>query len=99
MKIQMIGSKLLEAQGIGEKSIVSNAVVANSAEEAIAKAKDGMILVVPTTDKEYMPAIEKAAALVVEDGGLTSHAAVVGIAKDLSSDRWGKRCHNNDQRW
>ncbi|WP_368258844.1 pyruvate kinase [Enterococcus gallinarum] len=83
MKIQMIGSKLLEAQGIGEKSIVSNAVVANSAEEAIAKAKDGMILVVPTTDKEYMPAIEKASALVVEDGGLTSHAAVVGIAKDL----------------
>ena len=83
MKIQMIGSKLLEAQGIGEKSIVSNAVVANSAQEAIAKAKDGMILVVPTTDKEYMPAIEKAAALVVEDGGLTSHAAVVGIAKDL----------------
>ena len=83
MKIQKIGSKLLEAQGIGEKSIVSNAVVANSAEEAIAKAKDGMILVVPTTDKEYMPAIEKAAALVVEDGGLTSHAAVVGIAKDL----------------
>ena len=42
-----------------------------------------MILVVPTTDKDYMPAIEKAAALIVEDGGLTSHAAVVGIAKDL----------------
>lgn len=83
MKIQLIGSKLLEAQGIGEKSVVANAVIAHSAEEAIAKAKDGMILVVPTTDKEYMPAIEKAAALVVEDGGLTSHAAVVGIAKDL----------------
>jgi len=83
MKIQLIGSKLLEAQGIGEKSVVANAVIAHSAEEAIAKAKDGMILDVPTTDKEYMPAIEKAAALVVEDGGLTSHAAVVGIAKDL----------------
>ncbi|WP_430609648.1 pyruvate kinase [Enterococcus sp. DIV0876] len=83
MKIQLIGSKLLEAQGIGEKSVVANAVIAHSAEEAIAKAKDGMILVVPTTDKEYMPAIEKAAALIVEDGGLTSHAAVVGIAKDL----------------
>lgn len=83
MKIQLIGSKLLEAQGIGEKSVVANAVIAHSADEAIAKAKDGMILVVPTTDKEYMPAIEKAAALVVEDGGLTSHAAVVGIAKDL----------------
>ncbi|MDH6365258.1 pyruvate kinase [Enterococcus sp. PF1-24] len=83
MKIQMVGSKLLEAQGVGEKAVVGHAVVANSAEEAIANAKDGMILVVPTTDKEYMPAIEKAAALIVEDGGLTSHAAVVGIAKNL----------------
>lgn len=83
MKIQLIGSKLIEAQGVGGRAVVANAVVASNAEEAIAKAKDGMVLVVPTTDKEYMPAIEKAAALVVEDGGLTSHAAVVGIAKDL----------------
>ena len=83
MKIQLIGSKLIEAQGVGERSVVANAVVAKNAEDAIAKAQDGMVLVVPTTDKEYMPAIDKAAALVVEDGGLTSHAAVVGIAKDL----------------
>ncbi|MGX7197616.1 pyruvate kinase [Enterococcus olivae] len=83
MKIQLIGSKLIEAQGVGGRAVVANTVVATNAEDAIAKAKDGMVLVVPTTDKEYMPAIEKAAALVVEDGGLTSHAAVVGIAKDL----------------
>ena len=43
-----------------------------------------MVLVVPSTDKEYMPAIEKAAAVIVEEGGLTSHAAVVGIAQDIS---------------
>ncbi|HIZ54076.1 MAG TPA: pyruvate kinase [Candidatus Enterococcus avicola] len=83
MKIQLIGSRLIEAQGVGGRTIVANAVVAKNAEEAIAKAKEGMVLVVPTTDKDYLPAIEKAAALVVEDGGLTSHAAVVGIAKDL----------------
>lgn len=83
MKVQMIGSKLLQAQGIGESTVVAHAVVAKSAEEAIKKAKDGMVLVVPTTDKDYMPAIEKAAALIVEDGGLTSHAAVVGIAQDI----------------
>ncbi|MBM7712774.1 pyruvate kinase [Enterococcus xiangfangensis] len=83
MKVQMIGSKLLEAQGIGETTVVAHAVVAKSAEEAIKNAKDGMVLVVPTTDKDYMPAIEKAAALIVEDGGLTSHAAVVGIAQDI----------------
>lgn len=83
MKIQMIGSKLLEAQGVGQKSVVANAVIASSAEEAVKKAKDGMVLVVPSTDKEYMPAIEKAAAVIVEEGGLTSHAAVVGIAQDI----------------
>lgn len=83
MKVQMIGSKLLQAQGIGESTVVAHAVVAKNAEEAIKKSKDGMVLVVPTTDKDYMPAIEKAAALIVEDGGLTSHAAVVGIAQDI----------------
>lgn len=83
MKIQMIGSKLIEAQGVGDHSVVANAVVAKNAEEAVAKAKDGMVLVVPSTDKEYMPAIEKAAALVVEESGLTSHAAVVGVTQDL----------------
>ena len=56
---------------------------ADTAEAAAAKMSDGAILVVKTTDKEYMPAIDKAVALVVEEGGLTSHAAVVAIAKDI----------------
>ncbi|NMM61096.1 PEP-utilizing enzyme, partial [Priestia megaterium] len=42
-------------------------------------AEEGGILVVKTTDKEMLPAFEKSAAVVVEEGGLTSHAAVVGI--------------------
>ncbi len=83
MKIQMIGSKLVQGQGIGEESIIAKAVVAATAEEAVANATEGSILVVKTTDKDYMPAIDKAIALVVEEGGLTSHAAVVAIAKDI----------------
>ncbi|MGX7245760.1 pyruvate kinase [Enterococcus quebecensis] len=83
MKIQMIGSKLVQGQGIGEASVIAKAVVANTAEEAVANATEGSILVVKTTDKDYMPAIDKAIALVVEEGGLTSHAAVVAIAKDI----------------
>ncbi|MGM0216950.1 pyruvate kinase [Enterococcus sp. AZ126] len=83
MKIQMIGSKLVQGQGIGEASVIAKAVVANTAEEAVANAVEGSILVLKTTDKDYMPAIDKAIALVVEEGGLTSHAAVVAIAKDI----------------
>ncbi|WP_457923013.1 pyruvate kinase [Enterococcus faecalis] len=83
MKIQMIGSKLVQGQGVGEEAIIAKSVVAGTAEEAVAKATEGAILVTKTTDKEYMPAIEKASALVVEEGGLTSHAAVVAIAQNI----------------
>lgn len=83
MKIQMIGSKLVQGQGVGEEAIIAKAVVAGTAEEAVAKATEGAILVTKTTDKEYMPVIEKASALVVEEGGLTSHAAVVAIAQNI----------------
>lgn len=83
MKIQLVGGELLKGQGVGTKTVSSKAVVAHSAKEANEKMQEGAILVVPTTDKDYMPAIDKAAALIVEEGGLTSHAAVVGIAKDI----------------
>ncbi len=83
MKIQMIGSKLVQGQGIGNNTVVGRAVVANTADEAVAGMTDDAILVVKTTDKDYLPAIEKASAIVVEQGGLTSHAAVVGIAMGI----------------
>lgn len=83
MKIQLIGSKLASGQGIGEKAVVGKAVVAGSAEEANQNATEDCILVVKTTDKDYMPAIEKASAIVVENGGLTSHAAVIAIAQGI----------------
>ncbi|WP_461213111.1 pyruvate kinase [Lacticaseibacillus sp. GG6-2] len=83
MKAQLIGSKLVEGSGVGDESTVGKAVLASDADEAIAKMAKGDILVVKTTDKDYLPAIEKAAALVVENGGLTSHAAVVGIAMGI----------------
>ena len=54
-------------------------VVASSAAEAIAKMKDGAVLVTVSTDRDYMPALERAAALVTEAGGITSHAALVAL--------------------
>lgn len=83
MKIQMIGSKLVQGQGIGNKTVVGRAIVADTAVEAVDKMVDDSILVVKTTDKDYLPAIEKASAIVVEQGGLTSHAAILGIAMNI----------------
>lgn len=83
MKIQLIGSKLVSGHGIGSESVIGKAVVATSATQANEKAVEGGVLVVKTTDKDYLPAIQKSIAIVVENGGLTSHAAVVGIAMGI----------------
>jgi pyruvate kinase len=79
IKIHTVGDLVAKGQGIGSQSATGKVVVARSPEEAIAKAQEGMILVTPSTNRDYMPAIEKAAALITEQGGITSHAAVVGL--------------------
>lgn len=83
MKVQLIGSKLVRGQGVGDETVIGKAVVASSAEVANSQVTDGDVLVVKNTDKAYLPAIERAAALIVENGGLTSHAAVVGISMGI----------------
>ncbi|SIO11100.1 pyruvate kinase [Carnobacterium alterfunditum] len=83
MKIQLIGTKLVSGQGVGTDAVIGKAIVATSAEEANKNAVEGGILVVKTTDKDYLLAIEKSSALVVEQGGLTSHAAVIAIAMNI----------------
>ncbi|MGO4543264.1 pyruvate kinase [Paenibacillus sp. 2TAB23] len=79
IKIHHIGELLAQGQGIGSQTAIGKIVVARTPEEAIAKTTQGSILVTVSTDKEYMPAFEKAGAVITEQGGITSHAAVVGL--------------------
>ena len=41
------------------------------------KLKDGEILVCPMTNPDYVPAMKRAAAIVTDEGGLLSHAAIM----------------------
>lgn len=43
----------------------------------IEKIQKGDILVAPMTSPDYVPAMKKAAAIVTNEGGMTSHAAIV----------------------
>ena len=43
----------------------------------ILKFREGEVLVAPMTRPEYLPAMKKAAAIVTDEGGITSHAAIV----------------------
>ena len=70
---------IAKGQGIGRVSATGKVVCAKTAREAIEKVSEGDILVTISTDRDMMPAIEKASALIVEKGGLTSHAAIVGL--------------------
>ena len=100
VKVQLIGSKLAQGQGIGDKAVIGKAFVANSADEANQNATKGGVLVAKNTDKDYLPAIKKASALVVENGGLTSYAAVVGISMGIpvivNADGATKHISNGD---
>lgn len=79
MKIHVIGDVLAKGQGIGRKTAFGKAVIATSAKEALDKVNFGSILVTNATDRDMVPALEKCSAVIVEEGGLTSHAAVVGL--------------------
>ncbi|MGP9042666.1 pyruvate kinase [Cytobacillus kochii] len=79
MKIHVVGDIIAKAQGIGRKSAFGKAVIARNAKEAMEKVTEGSILVTIGSDREMVPAIEKCSALITEEGGLTSHGAVIGL--------------------
>lgn len=78
MRIDTVGEVLVQGTGVGKTAVTGVVHVATTPEEA-AGIKEGQILVVRSTYKEYLPAIKKASAIIAEEGGLTSHAAIVGL--------------------
>ncbi len=80
LKIQVIGDVISRGVGVGSSGVAGRAIVAEDSLDANDRVEAGDILVASLTNRDMMPAIERAAALVTEEGGLTSHAAVVGVS-------------------
>lgn len=80
MKVHVIGNVIASGQGIGRDYVYGKTVVTNDVQEANERLKKGDILVTSATDKDMMPAIKRAGGIITEEGGLTSHAAVVGLS-------------------
>ncbi|MGF3213614.1 pyruvate kinase [Facklamia sp. P12945] len=83
MKIQLIGTKLAEGQGVGSGNFIGKAVIAHTAEEANAYVKEDTVLVTSQTDRDYTPALERVGAIICESGGITSHAAIFGLERGI----------------
>lgn len=78
IKVHTVGEVILIGTAIGDKSVTGRVAIINDRDD-YDKVKDGDILVARYTDKDLVPLIEKASAIITEEGGLTSHGAIVGL--------------------
>lgn len=70
------GRALLTGLSVGSAAVAGRVSIIESAED-IARFVDGSVLVTSTTDPDWVPIMKRAAAIVTDHGGRTSHAAIV----------------------
>ncbi len=84
IKVVTVGNKLISGTGIGSKAVSGHICVAKIAADFKDKLQKGDILVVDVLNDEYVPfAAAKAAAIIAEEGGLTSSTAIVAVTCGL----------------
>jgi pyruvate kinase len=82
LKVHVVGDILLQGMGIGSKPVSGKVrVILN--DEDLNKIQTGDIVVCRSADKSFAPYMERIQALVAEEGGLTSDAAVMGLNTGL----------------
>lgn len=75
-RITAKGKKLLSGLAIGD-AVVAGRVCLIEDRRDMAAFVDGAILITRTTDPDWVPVMKRAAAIVTDHGGRTSHAAIV----------------------
>ncbi len=79
LKVHIVGEVLARGTGIGNRAVVGKVRICKKPEEAKSRVNTGDILVTINTDRDFIPGMQKAGAIITEEGGLTSHAAVVAL--------------------
>ena len=70
------GKKLAAGLSIGDAAVTGKVCVLDSARD-IDRFIDGAVLVTENTDPDWVPIMKRAAAIVTDHGGRTSHAAII----------------------
>jgi pyruvate kinase len=83
LKVHIVGKVLVQGTGIGDASVTGELCVAETPAKAMERFETGNILVTSFTNNEMLPILKRAAAIVVEEGGIASHSATVGLALDI----------------
>ncbi|MGI6453647.1 MAG: pyruvate kinase [Syntrophomonadaceae bacterium] len=82
LKVHTIGEILVEGMGIGSQSVSGPVVVVINRKD-LSKIKAGDIVVTHRASSELADYLDKIAALVAEEGGLTSDAAIIGLNSNI----------------
>ncbi|WP_417202176.1 pyruvate kinase [Acetoanaerobium sticklandii] len=77
INVHIASEILIRGVGVGTTNISGRARLITDSNMEI---EQGDIIVASSTDKDMMNIINKASAIITEEGGLTSHAAVVGVS-------------------
>ncbi|MDF9796543.1 pyruvate,water dikinase [Catalinimonas alkaloidigena] len=75
-KLKQKGKELCRGIGLGDKIAAGKAKILHSPAE-IDKLQEGEILVTSKTNPDWDPILKKAAGIITDQGGRTSHAAIV----------------------
>ena len=78
IKVHVVSEEICQGIGIGRETVEGLVRFVRSG-QSCDNFNEGDILVTTMTDIEMNPYIEKASAIITEEGGMTSHAAIVGI--------------------
>lgn len=83
LKVATVGKVLVRGKGTGTGTFTGELCVVRTPKEAEEVFEDGNILVAPYTSNEMLPVIKRASAVVVEESGTNTHAAIVGMALEM----------------
>ncbi len=79
LKVHIVGNVLVKGTGYNNIAVSGPLCVCVDAKQARALFEPGDILVIPKTNNTMMDLLKEAAGIITEQGGLDSHAAIVGL--------------------
>jgi len=80
--VHLVGNSLLNGEGVCGGIASGVTCVCRTDEDVIEKFQPGQILVVPSTTNNILNYIKQAEAVITEEEGMRSHAAIVGLTLD-----------------
>jgi len=80
IRVHVVGNVLLRGVGIGQAAVTGKVCIAHSIQDVEEKFQAGEVLVISCVDEQTAKYAAKASAIIAEEGGLTSQAAVVGVS-------------------